>query len=30
MSELESMRTQPVDIHVHDTNEFTDKFGWSE
>ena len=28
--ELESMRTQPVDIHVHDTNEFTDEFGWSE
>jgi Fe-S oxidoreductase len=24
------MRTQPVDIHVHDTNEFTDEFGWSE
>ena len=28
--ELESMRTQPVDIHVHDTNEFTDEFGWSD
>ena len=28
--ELESMRTQPVDVHVHDTNEFTDEFGWSE
>lgn len=28
--ELESMRTQPVDIHVHDTNEFTDQFGWSD
>jgi Fe-S oxidoreductase len=24
------MRTQPVDIHVHDTNEFTDQFGWSD
>ena len=24
------MRTQPVDVHVHDTNEFTDEFGWSE
>jgi hypothetical protein len=28
--ELEEMRTQPVDVHVHDTNEFTDNFGWSE
>ena len=28
--ELESMRTQPIDIHVHDTNEFTDEFGWSD
>jgi Fe-S oxidoreductase len=24
------MRTQPVDVHVHDTNEFTDNFGWSD
>ena len=24
------MRTQPIDIHVHDTNEFTDEFGWSD
>ena len=28
--ELEDMRTQPVDVHVHDTNEFTDNFGWSD
>ena len=28
--ELEEMRTQPTDIHVHDTNEFTDNFGWSD
>ena len=28
--ELESMRTQPIDVHVHDTNEFTDEFGWSD
>ena len=28
--ELEAMRTQPTDVHVHDTNEFTDNFGWSE
>ena len=28
--ELEEMRTQPTDIHVHETNEFTDNFGWSE
>ena len=28
--ELEEMRTQPVDVHVHDTNEFTDNFGWSD
>ena len=28
--ELEEMRTQPVDVHVHDTNEFTDQFGWSD
>ena len=28
--ELEEMRTQPTDIHVHETNEFTDKFGWSD
>ena len=28
--ELESMRTQPVDVHVHETNEFTDEFGWSD
>ena len=28
--ELEAMRTQPTDVHVHDTNEFTDDRGWSE
>ena len=28
--ELEEMRTQPTDVHVHETNEFTDNFGWSE
>ena len=28
--ELEDMRTQPVDVHVHETNEFTDDRGWSE
>jgi heterodisulfide reductase subunit D len=27
--ELEAMRTQPVDVHVHSTNEFTDAQGWS-
>ena len=29
-SELEEMRTQPTDVHVHDANEFTDTRGWSE
>ena len=29
-TELEEMRTQPADIHVHATNEFTDERGWSE
>ena len=28
--ELEAMRTQPSDVHVHDVNEFTDDRGWSE
>jgi hypothetical protein len=28
--ELEAMRTQPSDVHVHDVNEFTDERGWSE
>tara|TARA_B100000767_G_scaffold10804_1_gene10517 strand:+ start:4991 stop:7819 length:2829 start_codon:yes stop_codon:yes gene_type:complete len=28
--ELEAMRTQPTDVHVHATNEFTDDRGWSE
>jgi hypothetical protein len=28
--ELEAMRTQPTDVHVHDVNEFTDDRGWSE
>jgi Fe-S oxidoreductase len=28
--ELEEMRTQPTDVHVHETNEFTDDRGWSE
>ena len=28
--ELEEMRSQPVDVHVHSTNEFTDANGWSE
>ena len=28
--ELEDMRTQPTDVHVHDANEFTDERGWSE
>ena len=28
--ELESMRTQPTDVHVHATNEFTDRFDWTE
>ena len=27
--ELEEMRSQPVDVHVHSTNEFTDSHGWS-
>ena len=28
--ELEAMRTQPSDVHVHATNEFTDERGWSD
>ena len=28
--ELEAMRGQPTDVHVHDVNEFTDERGWSE
>ena len=28
--ELEAMRGQPTDVHVHDVNEFTDDRGWSE
>ncbi len=28
--ELEAMRSQPSDIHVHEANEFTDKLGYSE
>ena len=27
--ELEDMRAQPVDVHVHSANEFTDTHGWS-
>jgi heterodisulfide reductase subunit D len=29
-TELEEMRDQPKDHQVTDTNEFTDKFGWTE
>ena len=28
--ELEAMRSQPTDIHVHEANEFTDNLGYSE
>ena len=28
--ELEAMRTQPADVHVHDTNEFTDDRGYTD
>ena len=28
--ELEAMRGQPADVHVHDVNEFTDDRGWSD
>ena len=28
--ELEAMRSQPTDIHVHEANEFTDRLGYSE
>ena len=28
--ELEAMRGQPTDVHVHDVNEFTDERGWSD
>ena len=28
--ELEAMRSQPTDVHVHEANEFTDRLGYSE
>ena len=28
--ELEAMRSQPTDVHVHEANEFTDQLGYSE
>ena len=28
--ELEAMRTQPSDVHVHETNEFTDERGYTD
>jgi len=29
-AELEEMRTQPSDVHLHDANQFSDDRGWSE